>query len=59
MHDLREGNLADLYGEVDVISHQGEPMNAISISLGAFFKQVIEVKAVFLGKKDIFSAVSS
>ncbi|MBU2498824.1 MAG: hypothetical protein KKE57_07995 [Proteobacteria bacterium] len=33
-------------------------MNEIRISLGAFFEQLIELKAVFLGKKDVFSAVS-
>ena len=44
---------------MNVISYQTEPVNAISISLGAFFEQVIELETVFLGKKDVFSAVSS
>ena len=51
--------LARLQGEVQMIGHQAEGMNAVAEAADAFLDQFIEPRAVFSGKEDVLTCVTA
>jgi len=59
LHDSGKLDVGHLNGQMDVIRHQAESMDAVSVTLSPFLQKEEEAAAVFVVCEDILFAVSS
>jgi hypothetical protein len=58
MHAARQGDIADLQDNVDMVGHGAKGVNPIAKSAGSILKQKVETAAVGIVQKEILPAVS-
>jgi hypothetical protein len=51
-------DVADLQGQVDMIGHEAESVNAVAESAGSFLEQKVETVTVVVGKEDGLAGVT-
>jgi hypothetical protein len=59
LHDAGQGDFTDLQGEMDVVGHAAEGMDAETEPLRSFLKEKIEATAVGLSEEDGIAGVAA
>ena len=56
---MRQGSVANLQGQVDMVGHEAEGVDTIAESAGSLLEQEIEAVTVLWGKKNRLAAIAT
>lgn len=59
LDDSRKRNTPHLNGQMNIVGHQTEIMDVVSITLDALLQQSVETETVFMAEKHFLTSVSA